>query len=110
MKTFNFDIAIDSSSQVNYPVKLVKFGEGYEQRQPQSLSPILEKWSVSAVGTKAHIDNIKAFLDEHAGYKAFLWRVTPDEPYKKYKANGYRRQPKGGNIWSLQWEMEEVLA
>ncbi|MBR0573680.1 MULTISPECIES: phage tail protein [Pasteurellaceae] len=110
MKTFEFDVAIGSSSTADYPVKTVKFGEGYEQRQPQSLAPILEKWSVSATGTKKHIDKIKAFLDEHAGYKAFLWRVTPDESYKKYKAKGYRRMPKGGGVWELQWEMEEVLA
>ncbi|MBS9777636.1 MAG: phage tail protein [Gammaproteobacteria bacterium] len=110
MKTFPFDVAINSASQAKYPVKKVLFGDGYEQRQPQSLTPTLEKWSASAVGGKKHIDNIKAFIDEHGGHKAFLWRVTPDEPYKKYVVESYKRTPKGGAKWEISFEMREVLA
>ncbi len=110
MEIFNFDVAIGSSATTDFKVNVVKFGDGYEQRQPQGLTPILEDWNVEVVGTKEHIDTIKAFLDKHAGYKAFLWRVTPDEPLKKYKATKYTRKPKGGSIWIISWTMEEVLA
>lgn len=110
MKIFKWDVGVDSSSQVKYAVKKVQFGDGYEQRQAQGLAPILESWNVSVVGQKSYIDEIKKFLDEHGGYKAFMWRVTPDEDYKKYIAASYRRSAKGGGIWKIDLEMQQVMA
>ncbi len=110
MKIFNFDVAIGGTSDTKYNIKKVQFGNGYEQRQKQGVTPILETWKVSKTGTKQEIDEVKAFLDEHGGVTAFLWRVTSDEPYKKYVASGYTRTPKGGGVWQISFEMREVLA
>ncbi len=109
MKTFTYDIAIKSIGSTKDDVKVVQFGNGYQQRQPKGLAPRLENWQVSKIGTKAKIDEIKTFLDEHS-VKPFLWRVTSDEPLKKYVAKGISRSPQGGRKWSLSWTMEQVLA
>lgn len=110
MKTFTFPVTIESSSAVEFPVNTVKFGDGYEQRSPKTFRAALEKWQVSTLGTKHEIDQVKRFLDEHAGVKAFLWRLDETEDFKTYTVKGYKRNYKGGALWSLEFEMREVVA
>lgn len=109
MKTFTYDIAIQSTGSTDNDVNIVQFGDGYAQRQPKGLAPRLEHWQVSKVGNKATIDTVKAFLDAHT-VAPFLWRVTSDEPLRKYIAKDIKRSPQGGSKWTLNWTMQQVLA
>ncbi len=86
MKTFTYDIAIKSTGSIKDDVKVVQFGNGYQQRQPKGLTPRLENWQVSKIGTKATIDEVRVFLLAHS-VQPFLWQITSDEPLKKYVKN-----------------------
>ncbi len=109
MNTFTYDIAVQSTGSTDDDVRTVQFGDGFSQRTPNGLAPRLEHWQVSKVGPKASIDTVKAFLDAHT-VTPFLWRVTSDEPLRKYIAKGISRSPQGGAKWSLNWTMHQVLA
>ncbi|PNK59472.1 phage tail protein [Psychrobacter sp. FDAARGOS_221] len=109
MKTFTYDIGIQAAGSTDNDVVIVQFGDGYAQRQPKGLAPRLEHWQASKVGNKATIDEIKAFLDAHT-VTPFLWRVTSDEPLRKYIAKDISRSPQGGSKWTLNWTMQQVLA
>lgn len=109
MKTFTYDIGIKATGKTDDDINIVQFGNGYAQRQKKGLAPKLEHWQASRVDTKAKIDEIKAFLDAHT-VTAFLWRVTSDEPLRKYIAKDVTRSPLGGSKWSLSWTMQQVLA
>ncbi|MBS9781523.1 MAG: phage tail protein [Gammaproteobacteria bacterium] len=111
MKTFRWSVNLQGASgEDKTEPKVVKFGEGYEQRQKQSIAPALEIWKVGKTGTKAEIDEIRKFLNEHGGVTAFLWQVEGDEPIKKWVNSAPTRTPLGAGLYQLTWEMREVLA
>lgn len=73
------------------------------------LRPKMQKWQVRLVGKKAVIEQVKAFLDARRGVEAFYWQ--PDgHPRLLVKAAEYRETPRGGKVYELSAEFEEVLA
>lgn len=58
-------------------VKVVKFGDGYEQRTPSGLNVQLSTYNVTFRVTKDEGGTLRGFLSRHGGYKAFLWQ-PPD--------------------------------
>lgn len=71
--------------EVTARTRAIKFGDGYEQRTPDGLNNVVEKWSLSwTVRTKATIDAIDDFLASQAGSLWFYW-TTPRGQTKKFK-------------------------
>ncbi|GAA3704405.1 phage tail protein [Oceanisphaera sediminis] len=58
-------------------VKAVRFGDGYEQRQPGGLNHMLRRYSLEFSDRRADIDAIDEFLEAHGGVDAFRW-LAPD--------------------------------
>ena len=62
-------------SSVSPSVTTIKFGDGYEQRRPTGLNHQLINFQpvfrITSVNSRTALE---AFLTEHGGYKAFLWR------------------------------------
>lgn len=60
-----------------------------------------ETWPLTFVGRKSEIEDIMAFFDEHASYKAFRWRgktfVAPQ---------GYTWR-EGAFVWTLKVTIEQ---
>lgn len=110
METFTWCVDLQGASATHkFGVRTVKFGEGYEQRQPTGLRRKMQTWSVQKTGKKALIDEIKAFFDARRGVEAFYWQ-PPGMAKLTVKASEYREIPKGGGIWQLSWDFEEVIA
>ncbi|ULJ67911.1 phage tail protein [Wielerella bovis] len=108
MKTFTWQIEKNASATHEFDVRVVQFGDGYEQRQPKSLRGKRQKWSVVVSGLADKIALVKAFLDEHRGVQAFYW--TPPNGRKiAVKAAKYHEKHLGGKVYSLDCEFEEVL-
>lgn len=108
-ETFRWRVTSESSATHTFSVRTVKLGDGYEQRQPLSLRPKMQKWQVRLVGKKAVIEQVKAFLDARRGVEAFYWQ--PDgHPRLLVKAAEYRETARGGKVYELSAEFEEVLA
>jgi phage-related protein len=56
-------------------VTTIKFGDGYEQRRPTGLNHQLINFQpVFRITSDNSRTALEAFLAEHGGYKAFLWR------------------------------------
>lgn len=109
-ETFKWCVDLRGVSATHkFHIRKVQFGDGYEQRQPQSLRPKMQVWAVQKTGTKALIEEIKAFFDARRGVQAFYWQ-PPGRPPLLVKVAEYRESPNGGGIWQLSWEFEEVSA
>lgn len=109
-ETFDWCVDLAAASATHkFNVRTVQFGDGYEQRQPKSLRPKTQIWSVQKTGKKALIDEIKAFFDARRGVQAFYW-TPPGRTRLLVKVSEYREVPKGAGVWQLSWDFEEVLA
>ncbi|HFQ7235515.1 TPA: phage tail protein [Citrobacter braakii] len=75
MKTFHWAPREGMPSSVSPSVTTIKFGDGYEQRRPTGLNHQLINFQpVFRTTSDNSRTALEAFLVEHGGYKAFLWR------------------------------------
>lgn len=107
METFTYKIDSQHEEIVKYPVRTVKLGDGYEQRQALGLGPPLREWECRRTGDKLEIQKIVDFFHRQAGVKAFVWR---DGGQAVVKVAEWRRVHLGGRIYRLTWKFEEVRA
>lgn len=76
MKTFHWIPREGMSTSLTPKVSVVKMGDGYEQRRPTGLnSQLMTFQPVFRVTTRESRHALEAFLVDHGGYQAFLWRV-----------------------------------
>ncbi|EAU1516082.1 phage tail protein [Salmonella enterica] len=54
-------------------VKVVKFGDGYEQRSQGGLNSQLRSFTPTFRVINDELPYLLAFFNEHGAYKAFLW-------------------------------------
>ncbi|MCZ4676453.1 phage tail protein [Citrobacter sedlakii] len=55
-------------------VRVVKFGDGYEQRSPNGLNHSLREFTCSFRVESSDREAFEYFLIRHGGYKSFFWR------------------------------------
>ncbi|WP_082877403.1 phage tail protein [Comamonas thiooxydans] len=106
-KTFGWFPDASLSLNVEPSVSSAKMGDGYEQRAPNSITPILEAWELKFTGTRAEIKAIDDFLREHGGYKGFIW-VNPDEVSGVYLCRSWKRARDHGTISALSGTFEQL--
>lgn len=109
METFTWPVDLSGASRRRQqPVRTVRFGDGYEQRQPEGIAPALTTWVVSRTAKKAEIDAIEAFLLRHAA-KAFVWTPCDDSRGHYVLDEGsLTREPLGAGLYRLSWTAREV--
>lgn len=108
-QTFGWQVNARATATHQFNVRTVRFGEGYEQRQSQSLRPKQQTWEASKTGDRALIEEIKAFFDARRGVESFYW-TPPDGRQLLVKVVEYREQHLGGMVWEILWKFEEVGA
>ncbi len=64
-------------------VREVRFGDGYSQRMAAGLNADLKTYRVTLSVTREEARHLEAFLAEHGGWKAFLWK--PPYAYRQIK-------------------------
>lgn len=106
-KTFSWDVNAEVSGKTEYPVRVVKLGNGYEQRQQLQLHAPPENWRAELTGELPLIRDVKDFLDEHGGVKSFYW-VDPFGKQRKVIVDEVSSQSLGAGIWRLSWEFRGV--
>lgn len=108
MDTFQFQPDWGMQRSHKPDLKLLRFGDGYEQAAPKGLNHNLRTYSVTFTGSKARLDQIIAFLEKQGGYKAFLW--TPyGGKQGKFRANEWNITYQTG-FMTLSTEFREVIA
>jgi phage-related protein len=73
-----------SSAETSAPaVRLVRFGDGYEQRAPAGLNHQLRSWQVRCERCEPRVwGDMLAFLRARAGVEAFDWTTNEDIPVR----------------------------
>ena len=74
METFNWVVAPNMGIKSEPRVKIIKFGDGYEQRAPDGINNKLRSFNVTLNVARSTSRNIDEFLDRHGGVNAFQWR------------------------------------
>ena len=106
-RLFEFEIDAEPNATIDYGVKTVQFGDGYEQRQKMFLGRPLETWKVKHTGDIYDISQIKYFLDDHRGLTPFKW-VDPFDVLRLVVVNEFDVQQVDGRVWRVEFEMREV--
>lgn len=73
MKKFNWTPEESLKVSIKPKVKVITFGDGYEQRIADGINNQLREYSLNFSGEEAEIRKIDQFLAEHGAIKAFLW-------------------------------------
>lgn len=82
MREFTWKVGKSLTREPQLNVRVVQFGNGYEQRQKTSLGRPLYNFSFSLKAKKETADDAFNFLMEHGGVEPFLWNGPDGTQYK----------------------------
>lgn len=111
MPTFTFDLDYGITKQLQSNVNVIKFGDGYEQRQEIGMNSLRQIWSVSfSKRTTAEADSIETFLVGLKGVSIFDWTPPGAGGPLKFKCdlNTFSRVPTSYGRWNLSAKFEQV--
>ncbi|CDH08113.1 Phage minor tail [Xenorhabdus bovienii str. oregonense] len=74
LEEFTYIPRVNPTGDITQRVRTVQFGDGYTQRSGEGINSEHQSWSLTFVGNKQHIDDIRRFLLRHAGYRTFKWK------------------------------------
>ncbi|HEX8591755.1 MAG TPA: phage tail protein [Pseudomonas sp.] len=100
MEIFTWPTETGSSPEITYRVRTAKFGDGYKQESGDGPNNKEDSYPISHTGPKARVMEIMAFLDRHAGAKAFLWK-TPLGQLGMFTCKDPVPTPVGGGVFKL---------
>lgn len=109
METFHWRPQNSSTVSVAPKVKVIKLGDGYEQRQKDGIHNDLRSYSVSFVGLSDEINLIDNFLTRHGAVKAFLWREPNRHRLVTVVCRSWNPTPNGA-AKTITATFEEVVA
>lgn len=109
MKTFTWTPEESLQVSVKPKVKVVSFGDGYEQRSPDGINTQLRNYSLQFSGSPADVSSIDQFLAEHGGALAFSWLPPGTLKSALFKCEEWNLNING--YWnSLSATFQEVVA
>lgn len=79
METFHWKVRPGMQSKQQPRNRVVRFGDGYEQRRTDGLHVLLSHYTVMLSGPHTVMQHVEAFLTRHQGVSAFLWQ-PPGRP------------------------------
>lgn len=106
-ETFTWCPLIDPVGDVQHRTLRAQFGDGYAQVAADGINARSESWPLSFVGRLSAIAPIRAFLDRHGGWRAFLW-TPPAGQLSQYRAAAYQLRAHGGDIYTLSVTFTEA--
>ena len=75
METFYWAHQKGASVSAAPKVKVIKFGDGYEQRVKDGINNHLRSYSLTFIGLTEEMNLINKFLSDHGAVKSFYWRA-----------------------------------
>jgi len=107
-----FDFAVDAGTNgtTTFRVNKTAFGDGYTQRVQDGINSSSRRWNITVADRyDDEIQPIKAFLDAHAGARAFLW-APPNGVQGRYICETYSETPAIAGLTTLTAVFEEDFA
>lgn len=99
----------------NAPVPEIKwrtlnaqFGDGYSQSAGDGINGKVQRWPLTFSGSKAEIQALWNFLDEHQGWKRFLWTPPTETEPIAVRAPNYSPVSQAFNVYTLSVTLEQA--
>lgn len=108
MQVFTWRAAYDASKTVTPTVRVIKFGDGYEQRQGYGINRQPRKYSLTFKRAKAEISLIDAFLAARGGIEAFNY-THPGQSAGVFVCREWTRTDIAYGVSGLSATFEEVF-
>lgn len=107
MEIFNWPIKPGMKTEFTPRIKAVRFGDGYEQRQPDGINHQLKKFNIT-LSLKPNIaEQALDFLAKHGGVTSFLFQ--PEKSKQAIKVVCKKWSSDSSNIrLNISAEFEEV--
>lgn len=111
MRSFNWDVSIESSNEDEIKTKAINYGDGYDQVTSEGINNIKGIWRCSKTDYKQTIDEIRNFLRSTKGVEAFIFQPVPDEPpiVARLLGNPTRKPVDGSDVWSISFTLKQVF-
>lgn len=108
MAVFTWRATYDASRVITPNVKVIKFGDSYEQRQGSGINRQPRKYSLTFKRVNAEIDAIDAFLAARGAIESFTY-THPGHPTGVFVCREWTRADVARGIDSLSATFEEVF-
>ena len=109
METFYWRPQNSSTASASPKVKVIKFGDGYEQRIRDGINNNLRSYNVTFIGLFEDMTLIDEFLNRQGGVQAFKWREPNTHKTIKVVCRSWTSTPNGA-IKTITATFEEVIA
>lgn len=107
MPTFTWVPTYDATKTITPTVKVIKLGDGYEQRQGAGINRQPRKYSLMFKRPKAEIDAIDAFLGARGAVEAFNY-THPGQTIGVFVCREWTRTNIARGVDGLSVTFEEV--
>jgi phage-related protein len=108
IETFIWPTQHGDSPEITYRVRTAQFGDGYKQEVGDGPNNKEDSYTITYSGTQAKVLEIMAFLDRHAGAKAFLW-TTPLGQLGLFTCKNPGPTPMGGRVFKITATFERAF-
>lgn len=100
IERFTWPTQTGDAPEITYRVRSSQFGDGYTQKAGDGPNNKQQSYPITFTGSKVKVREIMAFLDRHAGAKAFLW-TTPLGDLGLYTCENPVPTPLGGGTFKI---------
>ena len=108
IEKFTWPTQHGDSPEIAYRVRTSQFGGGYKQEVGDGPNNKEDAYPITYSGPQAKVQEIMAFLDRHAGAKAFLW-TTPLGQLGLFTCKNPVPTPVGGGVFKLTATFERAF-
>lgn len=108
IEKFTWPTQHGDSPEITYRVRTSQFGGGYKQEVGDGPNNKEDAYPITYSGPQAKVLEIMAFLDRHAGAKAFLW-TTPLGQLGLFTCKSPVPTPVGGGVFKLTATFERAF-
>ena len=109
METFHWRPQNSSTASVSPKVRVIKFGDGYEQRIQDGINNNLRSYNVTFIGLFEDMTLIDEFLNRQGGIHSFLWREPNTNKTITVVCRSWSSTPNGA-VKTISATFEEVVA
>ena len=108
MLEFTWLASYDATKNVAPNAKVIKFGDGYEQRQASGINRKPRKFSLKFTRLIEEIDEIESFLSARGAVEAFKY-IHPGQPAGVFVCREWERTDISFAVHGLSTTFEEVF-
>lgn len=108
MLEFTWLASYDDTKTVAPTVKVIKFGDGYEQRQASGINRKPRNFALKFTRSVAEIDSIESFLSARGAVESFKY-IHPGQPAGVFVCREWSRTDISYAVHGLSTTFEEVF-